>query len=457
MNAILATPMEVRLAALFVVGACVGSLVNLGVYRLGWRRRAISPWSPPEAGAGPRRPLDRVPILGWFTLRREAALHGAGFWVRPMLVELALGVGLAALYQWEIGCKGLLPAGFPFRSSPDLLTLLHCQYFAHATLIALMLAASLIDADEKTIPDAITVPGALVGLLLAAVCPWSLLPDARMLPDGGAYLHYLQLTSPNARPAWLDGFPNKVSLAIGLGCFVAWCAALSPRTWYARHGWRRALGLSLARLVRSRATYGLLLLAVVGSAAVAAAWRLGESTWTGLLTALVGMAAGGGLIWLVRIIGGHALGREAMGFGNVTLMAMIGAFLGWQTCLIVFFLAPLAGLVLGLVQLIAAARLGNPLRTVSLPRGVGGHRRLGVDLGPSVDLLPARLACAGGDVGLLAFDGPDAGRLEIGEGRDFREIKEAIFRWAPLLACPAVPNHHKAQHCWASQQWHPAP
>ena len=41
-----------------------------------------------------------------------------------------------------------------------------------------------------------------------------------------------------------------------------------------------------------------------------------------------------------------------MGFGDVTLMAMIGAFLGWQACLIVFFLAPLAGLVLGLVQLI---------------------------------------------------------------------------------------------------------
>ena len=65
--------------------------------------------------------------------------------------------------------------------------MLHCQYFAHATLIALMLAASLIDADEKTIPDAITVPGALLGLLLAAVCPWSLLPDARCCPTAGPF------------------------------------------------------------------------------------------------------------------------------------------------------------------------------------------------------------------------------------------------------------------------------
>ena len=93
----------------------------------------------------------------------------------------------------------------------------------------------------------------------------------------------------------------------------------------------------------------------MGSAAITAAWQSGDDlvdNWQGLLTALVGMAAGGGLIWLVRLIGGAALGREAMGFGDVTLMAMIGAFLGWQTCLIVFFLAPLAGVVLGIAQLI---------------------------------------------------------------------------------------------------------
>lgn len=110
--------------------------------------------------------------------------------------------------------------------------------------------------------------------------------------------------------------------------------------------------LSLARLVRSRETYGVLAMAAIGSAAITAVWRLGGVRWEGLLTALVGMAGGAGLIWLARIFGSAALGREAMGFGNVTLMGMIGAFLGWQTCLIVFFLAPLAGLVLGVVQLI---------------------------------------------------------------------------------------------------------
>ena len=140
------------------------------------------------------------------------------------------------------------------------------------------------------------------------------------------------------------------------------------------------------------------------------------------------MAAGGGLIWLVRIIGGHALGREAMGFGDVTLMAMIGAFLGWQTCLIVFFLAPLAGVVLGLVQLML--RRGSeipygPFLCLGALAAIVGWASIWDRL--SGVFLLGWLA-PGGDVGLLALDGPDAGRLEIGEGRDFREMKEAIFR-----------------------------
>ena len=62
------------------------------------------------------------------------------------------------------------------------------------------------------------------------------------------------------------------------------------------------------------------------------------------------MAVGGGMIWIIRIIAGAILKREAMGFGDVTLMAMIGAFIGWQPVLIVFFLAPFAGVILGVLQ-----------------------------------------------------------------------------------------------------------
>ena len=90
-----------------------------------------------------------------------------------------------------------------------------------------------------------------------------------------------------------------------------------------------------------------------GTAAIVAVWALrAQAAWAGLLTSLIGLAASGGIVWAVRLIGTAALKREAMGFGDVTLMMMIGTFLGWQAGLILFFLAPFAGLVIGLLQFV---------------------------------------------------------------------------------------------------------
>src|SRR4029079_14973737 len=74
--------------------------------------------------------------------------------------------------------------------------------------------------------------------------------------------------------------------------------------------------------------------------------------WCGLMTSLVGLAGGGGIVWAVRIVGSGALRREAMGFGEVTLMMMVGTFLGWQACLFTFFLSPFAAVLIGVAQLI---------------------------------------------------------------------------------------------------------
>jgi len=359
-NLILAIPLEARVAALFVIGVCLGGLVNLGTYELAWRPRRISPWAPPSADVSSRKGFDRVPVFGWLGLRREAVLHGACFWVRPMLVELLCGAGLAGLYWWEIGCEALRPGGVPAADA----AVLHAQFVAHALLIGLMTVGSLIDLDERIIPDTITIPGALLGLLAAAIYPWSMLPDMVRLPGPGMgwgllppappnpVPDFLRLTSPGAWPDWLDGCPNIWPLVIGLGCLWLWCIGLMHRTWYPRHGWRKAVGLMFARLTRDPSTWQICLLGLVASLGVGGVWLFGEVRWEGLLTSLVGMAAGGGLVWLVRILATTVLHKEAMGFGDVTLMAMIGAFLGWQAALMVFFIAPFAGLILGVLNLI---------------------------------------------------------------------------------------------------------
>jgi leader peptidase (prepilin peptidase)/N-methyltransferase len=64
----------------------------------------------------------------------------------------------------------------------------------------------------------------------------------------------------------------------------------------------------------------------------------------GLGVGILGLAVGAGLTQSVRILGSRMLGREAMGFGDVTLMAMIGVFLGWQAAIMTFFLGAFVGL-----------------------------------------------------------------------------------------------------------------
>ncbi len=357
MNAILSVPLAWRLTALFLLGAFVGSQINRGIYRLAWNSRPVGPWSPPHEDAPPRRWYDRLPIFGWFGLHRESPLFGADYWVRPMLIELFAGAGLAALYWWETSAVGLIPTritadGIGFAVAVPSDATLHAVWLAHAVLVALMLVASFIDIDEKLIPDEITLPGTLVGLLLATVLPTALLPVAhqplRAALPLTANVEPLNLTShPQAAwPAWLNGTDG---LWIGLACFAAWCFAIWPKTWWTRSGWSKAMRYLVASIRRHPARRLYLGLLLAGCAAIGGAWLVGGLRWQALLTALVGMAFGGGLIWAVRIVGTAALGREAMGFGDVLLMAMIGTLVGWQTTLIIFFVAPIAGLAVALV------------------------------------------------------------------------------------------------------------
>jgi prepilin signal peptidase PulO-like enzyme (type II secretory pathway) len=289
-----------------------------------------------------------------------------------MLLELGLGVVLAWLYWWEIERLGLIQGQVGAAIAPPL-RLLHWQYASHALLVCWMLAASFIDIDEKIIPDEITVTGTLLGLSLAVAVPMSMLPHvagrqvqpvvgvALQNKLGGAaldangdrlWLEPVTAIAPNAwPPAW--GEPGGWrSLAIGLGCYWLWCFALAPRIWRGRRGARFAIRLIASRLRREfgRPPLGWMLLG--GTVAVACLWAVGGGAWAGLFTALIGLAASGGVVWAVRLIGTAALRREAMGFGDVTLMMMIGTFLGWQACLMAFFLAPFAALVIGLAQLI---------------------------------------------------------------------------------------------------------
>jgi leader peptidase (prepilin peptidase)/N-methyltransferase len=67
----------------------------------------------------------------------------------------------------------------------------------------------------------------------------------------------------------------------------------------------------------------------------------------GLAWSLAGMGMGACGMWLIRWLSSRVLGLNAMGAGDVLLMAMIGAYLGWQPTIFVLLLSPILALVLG--------------------------------------------------------------------------------------------------------------
>jgi len=73
---------------------------------------------------------------------------------------------------------------------------------------------------------------------------------------------------------------------------------------------------------------------------------------TGMVDSMLGVVAGGGLLYLVGVFGKLVLGKEGMGGGDVKLMAMVGGFIGWRLVLLSIFLGSVMGSLVG-VPLIA--------------------------------------------------------------------------------------------------------
>ena len=71
----------------------------------------------------------------------------------------------------------------------------------------------------------------------------------------------------------------------------------------------------------------------------------------GLWEGVKGLLVGGGMIWFIRVVGGFVFRREAMGSGDIHILALIGAFLGWQATVVAIPLAAFLGLVPAIYKL----------------------------------------------------------------------------------------------------------
>jgi len=269
------------------------------------------------------------------------------------LLRVAFVGGALALAWWEIVALGQVPVVTGGREAPAEWSLLLSRYAAHLMLFSLLAAATWTDLRRRVIPDEITAPGLLLGLGWLSLHPDVLLPVATEAPRSFA----APLLEPDVLgawgglyaagvPAWLGARPVLGGLLAAAAAFLAWWGVgagpacdIDGRPLPAAPGWRR---LCTPRLWA----------AGLGLGVVAVAWARGGSHWAGVWAALVGILVSGAIVWLTRIGASRALGQEALGFGDVTLMAMAGSWLGWQACLLACCLAVFVGLGHGLFQLV---------------------------------------------------------------------------------------------------------
>ena len=212
---------------LFLLGAAVGSFLNVCMIRIPMRESIVFPGSHCFSCQRPIAWFDNIPILSFFLLKGRCRNCKSKISRQYPVVE-----GLTAL-------------AFVLFYSVFGLTAQGSVYLAFSLAL---LVVSVIDWKDQIIPDAISLPGIALGLAASLVLPG------------------------------LQG---------------------------------------------------------------AASWK------DGLVQSLVGMLFGGGILYLIGSAAERILKKEAMGGGDVKLLAMIGAFIGWRGVIWTIFIGSFAGSVIG--------------------------------------------------------------------------------------------------------------
>ena len=136
----------------FVTGACIGSFLNVCVYRIPLNRSVVSPGSHCAACGAPIPWTNNLPIISWLVLRGRAACCGTRIDMRYCLVEVGMAFLFMALWL-KYGATD--PVGAVI----------------YAIMISGLTAACLIDLDHYIIPDRFSLGGCAAGMVACAIHP----------------------------------------------------------------------------------------------------------------------------------------------------------------------------------------------------------------------------------------------------------------------------------------------
>ncbi|MFH2036758.1 MAG: prepilin peptidase [Candidatus Zixiibacteriota bacterium] len=77
----------------------------------------------------------------------------------------------------------------------------------------------------------------------------------------------------------------------------------------------------------------------------------------GIVSSSVGLLIGGGVLYLIAIFGDLIFKKESMGGGDIKMAAMLGAFLGWQKVVLIFFGGAAIGLIVSIIAMIVSSKI----------------------------------------------------------------------------------------------------
>ena len=353
----------------FILGLCLGSFLNVVIYRLPRPGLSISQ---PRRSACPKCQnliawYDNLPLISYLVLGGRCRHCHSGISLRYPAVELMCGVLVLAVFS---------KYGFSLRT-PFMIY-----------LVLALVAVTFIDLDLMLIPDEITVPGMILGLAASVISPHTELIGPWLgirLQEWGAF------SRTGLVVFWaLLAFMSVVAvflLAVEVYFLIlarkqSAAGLENPAAGHEENGPEEMeLSLDLVGFFQRRWLISLIIaVLLLGIPAVVfgpvqtrltALEFLRELLLTRLWTfslfgSLLGFITGWFLIWAL-ITGYFKLtGREGMGGGDLTLLAMIGAFLGWRSIFMTIFFG--AFLALGAYLVLAAREKSFDLKAV-LPFG----------------------------------------------------------------------------------------
>ncbi|MFC1738471.1 prepilin peptidase [Planctomycetota bacterium] len=341
-------PDWIWLVFIFVFGCCIGSFLNVVIYRMPREKSVIRPPSACPACGTHIQFYDNIPLISWILLGRKCRYCKERISPRYFVIELLTGILFAGLFflYFRLGVRTGIG---PFLEGGWVV------YLIHIILLAGFLAASAIDLELWVIPISICWFVTIVGLVGSAVAGYIIDPliirGNMLLPSTTTILCSEVMVASLAGGAVAGLAISFSMLATGLikGSYESEgedSLQKDEESEQSNFNHRREMCREIVYLLP-------IIICCVISVLLAkyvepiGQWWLNFSQHpvvSGLMGSLFGYFVGCAVVWATRILGTLGFGKEAMGLGDMHLMGAAGAVIGPFFVFLAFFIAPFFGL-----------------------------------------------------------------------------------------------------------------